>query len=141
MTFCINCGNKIGEDFEFCPECGTKIIYESNTATCNAHIGVCKNCEVGFNNLNENIKDSQKRDSYQFGTWKNKWVSFFLCLFFGWLGIHKFYEGNVRMGLLYLFTLGLFGTGLFIDLIILLLKPNPYFVKKRKIVRYENDLL
>ena len=27
---------------------------------------------------------------------KNKWVSFFLCLFFGYLGIHKFYEGKIE---------------------------------------------
>lgn len=58
---------------------------------------------------------------------KSKWVSFFLCLFLGPLGIHKFYEGRVLLGLLYLFTVGLFGIGVVIDLIILLFKPNPYY--------------
>ena len=28
---------------------------------------------------------------------KSKWVSFFLCLFLGVLGIHKFYEGKVLL--------------------------------------------
>lgn len=32
------------------------------------------------------------------------------------------------MGILYLFTLGLFGIGWLIDTIILLFKPNPYYV-------------
>ena len=58
---------------------------------------------------------------------KSKWVAFFLCLFFGVLGIHKFYEGRVLLGIVYLLTLGLCGIGVIIDLIILLFKPNPYF--------------
>ena len=57
---------------------------------------------------------------------KNKWVSFFLCLFVGVLGIHKFYEGRILLGLLYLFTGGLLGVGVVVDLVILFFKPNPY---------------
>ena len=58
---------------------------------------------------------------------KNKWISFFLCLFFGILGIHKFYEGRVLLGIVYLFTMGLGGIGVLIDLFVLFFKPNPYF--------------
>ena len=58
---------------------------------------------------------------------KSKWVAFFLCLFFGVLGIHKFYEGRVLLGIVYLLTLGLCGVGVIIDLVFLLFKPNPYF--------------
>ena len=58
---------------------------------------------------------------------KSKWVTFFLCLFFGALGIHKFYEGKVIFGIIYLLTAGLFGIGVIVDLIIILLKPNPYY--------------
>lgn len=53
---------------------------------------------------------------------------FVLCLLLGYFGAHKFYEGKVGMGVLYLFTLGLFGIGWFVDLIVLLTKPNPYYV-------------
>ena len=35
---------------------------------------------------------------------KNKWVAFLLCLFLGYLGIHKFYEGRILLGVVYLFT-------------------------------------
>ena len=59
---------------------------------------------------------------------KNKWVSFLLCLFLGPLGIHKFYEGKVLLGLLYLLTGGLFGIGWVVDCIALFFKPNPYYV-------------
>ncbi len=58
---------------------------------------------------------------------KNKWVSFLLCLFLGILGIHKFYEGRILFGIIYLCTGGLFGIGVIVDLIILILKPNPYY--------------
>jgi restriction system protein len=58
---------------------------------------------------------------------KSKWVSFFLCLFFGCLGIHKFYEGRVLLGIVYLLTGGLCGIGVLFDLVILFFKPNPYF--------------
>ena len=58
---------------------------------------------------------------------KDKWVAFFLCLFLGIFGVHKFYEGRILLGILYLCTAGLFGIGVFIDLIILFFKPNPYY--------------
>lgn len=58
---------------------------------------------------------------------KNKWISFFLCLFLGYLGIHKFYEGRILLGIVYLLTFAFFGFGVLVDLIILLFKPNPYF--------------
>ncbi|MBR5478933.1 MAG: TM2 domain-containing protein [Clostridia bacterium] len=58
---------------------------------------------------------------------KNKWTAFFLCLFLGCVGAHKFYEGRTLMGILYLFTGGLFGIGIIYDLVVLFFKPNPYF--------------
>ena len=59
---------------------------------------------------------------------KNKWVALLLCFFLGFLGAHKFYEGKILFGLIYLFTGGLLGIGVIVDFIILLLKPNPYSV-------------
>ena len=58
----------------------------------------------------------------------SKWVAFFLCFFLGYLGAHKFYEGKNGMGILYLFTIGLFGIGWLIDTFSLLFKPDPYYV-------------
>lgn len=59
---------------------------------------------------------------------RNKWVAFALCLFIGFLGAHKFYEGKTGMGVLYVFTGGLLGIGWIVDTIAILLKPNPYYV-------------
>lgn len=61
---------------------------------------------------------------------KSKWIAFLLCLFLGVFGAHKFYEGKMGMGILYLFTMGLFGFGWMYDCIVYLLKKgNTYEVK------------
>lgn len=51
---------------------------------------------------------------------QKRWVAFFLCLFFGIWGVHRFYMGKVGTGVLYLLTFGLFGIGWVIDLLVLL---------------------
>lgn len=58
---------------------------------------------------------------------KNKWTALALCLLLGMFGTHKFYEGKILFGILYLCTLGFMGVGVMIDAVILLLKPNPYY--------------
>lgn len=42
---------------------------------------------------------------------------FYLTLFGGWLGLHKFATGKIKMGFIYLFTFGLFGIGWIYDII------------------------
>ena len=71
-------------------------------------------------NTNQNINQALAQKM------KNKWVALALCFFLGFLGAHKFYEGKVGMGILYLFTCGLFGIGVLVDFFIILFKPNPY---------------
>lgn len=44
-------------------------------------------------------------------------IEFVITLFFGFFGVHKFMKREVKMGLIYLFTGGLFGIGWIIDLI------------------------
>lgn len=51
---------------------------------------------------------------------KNKMVALLLCIFLGYFGIHQFYVGKTGMGILYFFTMGLFGFGWIIDIILIL---------------------
>lgn len=50
----------------------------------------------------------------------NKTVYFLITLLGGFLGIHKFVQNKIGLGLLYLCTFGLFGIGWLIDIIIAL---------------------
>lgn len=47
---------------------------------------------------------------------KSKSTALWLCVFLGIVGAHQFYVGRIGRGLLYLFTVGIFGIGWLIDI-------------------------
>lgn len=118
MKYCRYCGKQIPEPAVICSHCGCQVeeIYQAPTQ------GTVIN-----NNIN-NISNTTYNTNIYTGRPKNKWISLLLCFFGGALGLHRFYEGKIRSGLLWLFTGGLFGVGAVIDFILLLFKPNPYYV-------------
>lgn len=122
MKFCKFCGEKIPMDAVICTHCGRQVekIQQENATP-----------QIVVNNTSSNVNSNVNANNASAvieRRMKNKWAAFFLCLFLGYLGVHKFYEGRVGLGILYLLTFGLLGFGWFIDTIILLFKPNPYFV-------------
>ncbi|MBE6959326.1 MAG: TM2 domain-containing protein [Ruminococcaceae bacterium] len=119
MKFCSHCGGKIPEAAVICTLCGCQV----------EQIKQNEQPSIIINNANTNTNANMNVNAAAVGVrMRNKWVAFCLCLFLGYFGAHKFYEGKAGMGLLYLFTGGLFGIGWFIDCISLLCKPNPYYV-------------
>lgn len=146
MPYCCNCGNELAEGAAFCTECGTKVanndcdpfvsgthILEKACPKCGERMPedmfYCLNCGYQFPSDKEELNDVVQRGQRMQGTWKNKWISLVLCIFLGVFGAHKFYEGKVFFVVLYLFTLGILGVGVFVDIIRIALKPNPYRVK------------
>mgnify|MGYP003315227783 FL=1 len=119
MKFCKHCGQKIDKDVVVCPHCGKQVEV----------LGQASQPQVVINNSNMNTNTNTNNNGIGNGNAKNKWVAFCLCLFLGFFGAHKFYEGKAGMGILYLFTGGLFCIGWIIDLVSLLAKPNPYYPK------------
>lgn len=56
----------------------------------------------------------------------NKWIALALCILLGYLGLHRFYEGKICTGILWLCTGGLCGIGVIVDAILIVLKPTRY---------------
>lgn len=125
MKFCKHCGEQIDDECVVCPKCGKQV----------------EKLESGHESIiiNNNVSSSASASAaaaasaassspgYVYvGKPKNKWISLVLCICT--ICGHKFYEGKIGMGFLYLFTGGLFFIGWIIDIISLIGKPNPYYV-------------
>lgn len=50
---------------------------------------------------------------------KNKTIALILCVLLGYLGIHRFYVGKTKSGVVYLLTAGLCGIGWIVDIILI----------------------
>lgn len=124
---CKNCGARQfqeTQDAYVCAYCDT--FYVKSSASSVREERPTGNPEVHFGEVIDHQPDptpapEKKRE-------KNKWVALVLCLILGIYGGHKFYEGKIFMGLLYFFTQGLFGIGWIVDIVLIALKPNPYYV-------------
>lgn len=127
QKFCKFCGTKIHQDAVICVHCGRQVeqISERVSTQYAAHMQSQQFSPQSqfvqptpmVNYPNPNTK----------GGGKNKWVALILCICLGFFGAHKFYENKIGMGVLYLFTGGLFGIGWFIDIIIILCRSNTYY--------------
>ncbi len=65
----------------------------------------------------EGIIDNTRQMQSTGNIYQKTLISFWLCLFLGFFGAHKFYQEKPFWGIIYLFTFGLFGIGWFVDLI------------------------
>ena len=104
---------------KFCTNCGAEVEAQDN---------FCRQCGKEIDNLPPPPTPQN---------FKNKWIALLLCIFLGFLGAHKFYEGQIFMGIIYVAVFAVFVIfenifGFFIvvlmDFIEILFKKNIYYV-------------
>ncbi len=125
LKSCPHCGSMISTGCSACPQCGKPVSFTSrNNSNYNNYNSGVQQHSLSNPNVQGNYVDRTSHDP----NIKNKYISLALCIVLGFLGLHKFYEGKKVMGVLYFFTMGLFGLGVIIDFIRLLFKPKNYHV-------------
>ena len=110
VKFCRYCGGKIHSQAVVCTHCGRQVEELRRTNVVNTNV-----------TITPTMAPMGKRC--------NKWLSLLLCFFLGFWGVHRFYEGKIGTGILWLLTVGMFGIGWFVDFWLILVKQNPYYVK------------
>lgn len=91
--YCCRCGKELSKYWLLCPACGNTVMITENTV------------------VHTESSIPQKR----------KWVTLLLAIFLGCLGVHRFYVGKWKSGLLWLLTGGFCGLGWGIDMVLILL--------------------
>lgn len=90
---------------KYCQNCGAQIADQAV---------ICVSCGVGTPEYAQGPQGQQGDISEKSGV-----VTLILCLFLGYLGIHRFYVGKPGTGVLMIITLGGFGIWVLIDLIMI----------------------
>ena len=133
---CEMCGAQVST--AFCPYCGAKMPIERVETQSYSAENITVNNYYGDYGDYGDFGDSgdARSNSAQGAPWgspayvhvvfdqvvspKSKLVAVLLCVFLGYLGVHRFYLGRIGMGILYLLTFGLFGIGWIADIVFLL---------------------
>lgn len=111
---CTYCGSEMPEEAFKCAACGANQSVQSTPQQPN----------IVINNV---VQQSNVQPvAVAAGKMCKKKIALPMAILGGWLGLHKFYEGKVGMGILYMFTLGLWCIGWLIDIIVIATKPSEY---------------
>ncbi len=117
---CEYCNQYVDAANTKCPNCSAPLSNKVFADQTDVKETVATIVTSGINTVKESVSDSE---------YCSKFVSLILLLFGGFFGAHKFYEGKIALGILYIFTWGFLFIGLILDFFTILAKPAKY---KRK---------
>lgn len=140
---CKHCGAEVGSEYRLCPYCRCELEYPDRHVIINNYYN---SAAPGNNGTQTNRIDHPQQNSgnaaeqcpvqpqqlypapqqsfYQtniYNSSKDKNIALVLCLFLGFLGVHRFYVGKNTSGIVYALTFGVFGMGWMLDIILILL--------------------
>lgn len=129
QVICLNCGCAKGTGIKYCANCGAEL--QPNAAA-------CMNCGVSANFGTENVTSNAGTDFTNKSSWcpkdKDKIIAIVLALFLGGFGIHNFYFGETKKGILRL-VLCWCGVGSILALIDLIkMITDSYTVSTEKLI-------
>lgn len=104
MKHCINCGEEITDDAELCPNCGVNQItsLEGGKEERGRDEKYCSECGALIARQAEICPECGVRQARASSDSSEKIVAGILALLLGGIGAHKFYQGNLKYGVLYL---------------------------------------
>ncbi|AEH36783.1 TM2 domain-containing protein [Halopiger xanaduensis] len=104
MKHCINCGEQITAQAEVCTHCGVNqtTSLEGSYEERGENEKYCVECGTLINEQAEICPDCGVQQPAAGSTNSDKVAAGVLALLLGGLGAHKFYQGNVKLGVLYL---------------------------------------
>lgn len=130
MPYCPKCGAEVNESAAFCPACGNQIGQTANNSGgpggADQHYSPSGQPIINIynTNANANVNTNVNKNGYGGATCSpyNKNMALILCIlgFLGLAGLHRFYVRKNGSGIIYIFTIGLFGIGTIIDLFLIL---------------------
>lgn len=112
--FCSKCGKEISDESVICPACGVPTANSQPQQAQAQQATTMPPIIINNNNTNTNVNSGGIGRAI---SPKSKMVTLILCIFLGYLGIHRFYAGKIGSGLVYMFTAGLFVFGWIYDIL------------------------
>lgn len=108
--YCRNCGKEVAEQAVMCVSCGVPPKKGKN---------FCQNCGAEAQPVAEICTKCGVRLANGYDEGKDWLTTLLLCIFLGYLGIHRFYTGHTVIGIIQLLTVGGCGIWTIIDLILI----------------------
>jgi TM2 domain-containing membrane protein YozV/RNA polymerase subunit RPABC4/transcription elongation factor Spt4 len=109
MKHCLNCGEEINENAEICTECGVNQaqLPEGSHGDRGESEKYCRECGELINKQSEICPECGVRQEVGTGQGdsssnSDQVTAGVLAILLGGIGVHKFYQGNNKLGILYL---------------------------------------